>query len=97
VDGPVAAELVCNSATFAGPKSRTAEVEIANLCATLLGPLPRYYITDSTTAELCKYMVNTFLAAKVAFVNQFYDLAQAWGVNFNELRELWPKPITFFF
>jgi len=54
-----------------------------------LGPLPRYYMTDSTTAELCKYMVNTYLATKVAFVNQFYDLAQALGVNFNELRELW--------
>ena len=34
-------------------------------------------------------MENTFLATKVAFVNQFYDLAEAWGVNFNELRELW--------
>ena len=54
-----------------------------------LGPLPSYYMTDGTTAELCKYMENTFLATKVAFVNQFYDLAQAFGVNFNELRELW--------
>jgi UDPglucose 6-dehydrogenase len=54
-----------------------------------LGPLPRYYMTDAKTAELCKYMENTFLAAKVAFVNQFYDLAQAYGVNFNELREIW--------
>lgn len=54
-----------------------------------LGPLPHYYVTDGTTAELCKYMENTFLATKVAFVNQFYDLAEAWGVNFNELRELW--------
>jgi len=54
-----------------------------------LGPLVRYYMTDAKTAELCKYMENTFLATKVAFVNQFYDLAQAFGVNFNELRELW--------
>lgn len=54
-----------------------------------LGPLPRYYVTDGTTAELCKYMENTFLATKVAFANQFFDLAEAYGVNFNELRELW--------
>lgn len=54
-----------------------------------LGPLFQYYITDAKTAELCKYMENTFLATKVAFVNQFYDLAQAYGVNYNELRELW--------
>ena len=67
--------------------------ETCNLVVTayqaVLGPLPRYYMTDGTTAELCKYMENTFLATKVAFVNQFYDLAQAYGVNFNELRELW--------
>lgn len=54
-----------------------------------LGPTVRYFMTDARTAELCKYMENTFLATKVAFVNQFYDLAAAYGVNFNELRELW--------
>lgn len=54
-----------------------------------LGPQVHYYMTDARTAELCKYMENSFLATKVAFVNQFYDLAQAYGVNFNELRELW--------
>ena len=54
-----------------------------------LGPLVRYYMTDATTAELCKYMENSFLATKVAFVNQFYDLAQAYGVNYSELREIW--------
>jgi len=54
-----------------------------------LGPLVHYYITDAKTAELCKYMENCFLATKVAFVNQFYDLAQAYGVNYNELREIW--------
>ncbi|MCI0352896.1 MAG: hypothetical protein L0Z53_26035, partial [Acidobacteriales bacterium] len=32
---------------------------------------------------------NCFLATKVAFVNQFYDIASTLGVNFDELRELW--------
>lgn len=54
-----------------------------------LGPLTHYYITDAKTAELCKYMENSFLATKVAFVNQFYDLARAYDVNYNELREIW--------
>ncbi len=56
---------------------------------TVFGPTVRYYLTNARTAELCKYMENTFLATKVAFVNQFYDLAKAIGVDFNELRELW--------
>ncbi len=45
--------------------------------------------TDATTAELAKYMENAFLAMKVAFCNEFYDLAGAAGVDYNELRELW--------
>ena len=54
-----------------------------------LGPTPRYYITNAKAAELCKYMENAFLATKVAFVNQFYDIANGFGVDYNELRELW--------
>lgn len=47
------------------------------------------YRTTARTAELCKYMENCFLATKVAFVNQFYDIAQVFDVSFDELRELW--------
>ena len=49
----------------------------------------RYYHTSARVAELCKYMENCFLATKVAFVNQFYDIARATGVDFTELREMW--------
>jgi len=46
------------------------------------------YQTDSKTAELCKLMENAWLATKVSFCNQFYDLADAAGVDYHELREL---------
>lgn len=49
----------------------------------------RFYFTDSKTAELCKYMENSFLATKVIFCNEFYEMANLLGVNYNELRELW--------
>lgn len=45
--------------------------------------------TDAKTAELTKYMENTFLAMKVAFCNEFYDIAESFGIDYNELRELW--------
>lgn len=48
-----------------------------------------YHSTTARTAELCKYMENCFLATKVAFVNTFFDVAHAYGVDFDELRELW--------
>jgi len=49
----------------------------------------RIYQTDARTAELCKLMENSWLATKVSFCNQFYDLAGAAGVDWHELRELW--------
>lgn len=55
----------------------------------VLGPKPRYVLTQSRLAEMAKYMENCFLATKVAFANQFYDLAAAMQLDFDELRELW--------
>ena len=49
----------------------------------------RFYFCNALTAELCKYMENAFYAVKVTFVNEFYDIAQTHGVDFNELREVW--------
>lgn len=46
-------------------------------------------ITDSRTAELAKYMENAWLATKVIFCNEFFRIAEANGVNYGELRELW--------
>lgn len=46
-------------------------------------------LVDAKTAELAKYMENSFFAAKVIFCNEFYDLAQKFGVNYGELRETW--------
>ena len=44
---------------------------------------------NSQTAELAKYMENSFYSVKVTFCNQFYDLAKAMGVDFHQLTETW--------
>ncbi len=49
----------------------------------------RFYICDAITAEVAKYMENSFYAVKVTFVNEFYDIARAHGVDYNVLREIW--------
>ena len=48
----------------------------------------QFRITDSKTAELVKYMENSYLAMKVSFCSQFFDIAESAGVNYEELREL---------
>lgn len=49
----------------------------------------RIYLSDSRTAEMAKYMENAYLALKVTFCNEIYDLASALDVDYNLLRELW--------
>lgn len=49
----------------------------------------QFKLVDSDTAELAKYMENSFLALKVTFCNEFYDIATALGVDYTELRETW--------
>lgn len=48
----------------------------------------KFYFSDAKTAELAKYMLNSFLALKVTFCCEFYDIAKETGVNYEELREL---------
>ena len=66
-----------------------------NTCQKVVQALQRVYdgrhtfrIVDSTTAELAKYMENSWLATKVSFCVQFYQLAKKLGVSYEELREL---------
>lgn len=47
-----------------------------------------FHIVDSKTAELLKYMENSWLATKVSFCSQFYNIAQQCGVDYETLREL---------
>ena len=47
-----------------------------------------FRIVDSTTAEIAKYMENSWLATKVSFCSQFYQIAKKHNVSYEELREL---------
>lgn len=75
-----------NFQIFGGDKKDCSEV--LEYFKKVLGPDCRYHITDSKTAELTKYMENSWGATKVIFCNEFYEIAEAFGVDYNELREL---------
>jgi UDPglucose 6-dehydrogenase len=68
---------------------RSDTVAVADLYKTVFNSDIVLHQTDARTAELTKYMENCFLALKVAFCNEFFDLAKTFGVDYNELRELW--------
>lgn len=54
----------------------------------IAGPDAFFAQTDPTTAELTKYMENSWGATKVTFANEFYEIAEVFGVQYEELREL---------
>ena len=53
------------------------------------GPGVRHFRVPPTVAEVVKYMENAFLATKVAFCNEFFDLCSAVGVDYDWVRMLW--------
>lgn len=54
-----------------------------------MGVDTQFWQTDIKTASLAKYIENSFFAMKVTFVNEWYDIAKRYNVDWNELRELW--------
>lgn len=44
--------------------------------------------TDPTTAEMVKYMANCYLAMKVIFANEMFDICQSLGIKYEEVKKL---------
>ena len=62
------------------PRRRARDtVPVADLYKTVFNADFVIQQTDAKTAELTKYMENAFLATKVTFCNEFYDIAEAWA------------------
>jgi len=47
-----------------------------------------YHRTNITTASLFKYLANSFMATKVTFMNEFYQLAQHFDVDWSDVKEI---------
>lgn len=63
--------------------------DILDFFKPVFGPDKFYFQTDETTSELIKYMENSWIAMKLAFCNEFYEIARAYGVDYDTLREGW--------
>lgn len=44
--------------------------------------------TDPTSAEMVKYFSNTYLATKVIFANEIFDLCQKLGIKYEEVKKM---------
>ena len=53
----------------------------------LLPPAPHTAVVPAEAAELTKYATNAFLALKVTFANELYDLCAALGADYGLVKE----------
>jgi len=51
-------------------------------------PVTPVFQTDPTSAEMVKYMANCFLATKVIFANEMYEICEKLGIKYEEVKEM---------
>lgn len=51
-------------------------------------PQAKIFITDSVSAEMVKYMCNTYLATKVVFANEMFDICHKLNVDYNAIKTM---------
>ncbi len=72
--------------TVIGCDSKDVGLRVQKLYETILPKSQQYFIIDTTSAEVAKYMSNLILASKVLLGNEFYELSQKVGANYLEVR-----------
>jgi nucleotide sugar dehydrogenase len=60
---------------------------IAKFYKTIFSNIP-IIKTDYKTAELVKYFTNSFLATKVSFANEIYDLCNTLNIDYSNLKNI---------
>lgn len=63
----------------------------ADLVEKMFAPVfPKADIVKTTpkNAEMCKYFINCFLASKVTFANQMFDICQSTGIDYDSVVKL---------
>jgi UDPglucose 6-dehydrogenase len=73
-----------NRIILGGPRPATTELKQIFSKA-----FPKAHIikTDSTHAEMVKYLTNTFLSLKVSFANEIYQICNELGIDYDKVVE----------
>jgi UDP-glucose 6-dehydrogenase len=69
---------------FGGNPDYTSKVEELYKYYSLCKPCPVYHMS-AVDASFVKYGVNSYLASKVLWFNQFYDIVNSEGSNFGKV------------
>lgn len=83
--GKLLEELVSNDRIVGGINHRSSEMTVALYKRFAKG---KFYITDTTTAEMVKLMENTYRDVNIALANEFARIAEVVGFNVWEAIQL---------
>ena len=75
----------CSRVIFSGKEEHT------KVCEEIfkdIFPEKEYLHSDWRTAEMVKYFLNTFLATKVSFANEMYQICDSLHIEYNKVLEL---------
>lgn len=61
--------------------------DVAQMVLDILPPAPFTKLVPATVAELTKYAGNAYLALRVSFANQLYELTETFGQDYDLVRE----------
>jgi UDPglucose 6-dehydrogenase len=73
--------------TVIGASSQKVGERVRDLYKGILSKSQKYFICDTTQAEIIKYMSNLMLASKVLLANEFYNLSKNAGVDYKPIKE----------
>ncbi len=80
-------DFLKNDRQIAGFTSKTKDNPLISELLEILPEAPYRKIVPATVAEMIKYASNTFLALRVIFANQIYDICQALGIDYELVKE----------
>lgn len=73
--------------TVIGCETPDVGERVKKLYESILPEGQKYIITDTTSAEVIKYMSNLILASKVLLANEFYELSQKVRANYLDVQK----------
>ena len=76
------------SRTIIGSSRKEVSERVKSAYKTILPKGQKYFLTDTNTAEIAKLMSNLILASKVLLANEFYDLSQKIGADYDMVKEV---------
>ena len=66
-----------------------AATAITEFVLKVMGPDTKVLKMSAVEAEITKYIENSWGATKVTFANEFYEICNAFGADFQKVREGW--------